>query len=129
MIGGVLLDEHYPAWWPGAITAAVPWLALRWIGGPDAPPLGTKDPQILEWLEANQFILVTDNRSTMPGHLADFNDRGRHVLGIFIALKGFDVRVLCASLRTDRRGFTAGRIPGSGSVSATAGTPLIKAPA
>jgi hypothetical protein len=98
MILGVLLDEHYPDWWPGTVTAAVPWLVVRCIGGPDAPPLGTKDPQILEWLEANQFVLVTDNRSTMPGHLNDFTALGRHIHGIFIADKEFDVRLLCAEL-------------------------------
>ena len=98
MILGVLLDEHYPQWWPEVITTAVPWLVVRRIGGPDTLPRGTKDPEILEWLEANQFILVTDNRSTMPGHLNDFKALGRHVHGIFIADKKLDVRLLISDL-------------------------------
>jgi hypothetical protein len=97
-IRGVLLDEHYDKWWPAAIMAAVTWLNVRRVDEADAPASGTMDPQILEWLEANQFILVTDNRSTMPGHLADFNALGRHVLGIFIAVKDFDVRLLTGEL-------------------------------
>ena len=98
MIRGVLLDEHYYEWWPGAITAAVPWLDVRSIDDSDAPASGTKDPQILEWLETNQFILVTDNRSTMPGHLGDFNAQGHHVLGIFIAAKDLNIRIVAEDL-------------------------------
>jgi hypothetical protein len=98
MIRGVLLDEHYYEWWPGAITAAIPWLDVRSVDDPDVPATGTKDPQILEWLEANQFILVTNNRSTMPGHLADFNARDRHVPGIFIAVSNFDIHLLAGEL-------------------------------
>jgi hypothetical protein len=78
--------------------AVAPALQIRWVGGPEAPPWGMKDPQILAWLEAHQFILVTDNRSTMPDHLADFNSQGGHVLGIFVAEKDFDIRVLTDDL-------------------------------
>ena len=39
------------------------------VGDPDAPSKGTQDPEILLWLEANDFILVTENRRTMPDHL------------------------------------------------------------
>ena len=98
MIRGVLLDEHYDRWWPTAIIASVPWLDVFRVDDSDAPVTGTKDPQILEWLEANQFILVTNIRSTMPGHLNDFNAQGRHVLGIFIADGDFDIHVLAEEL-------------------------------
>jgi len=49
------------------------------------PPLkGTPDPDILRWCEENGFILITNNRKTMPVHLADHLAAGRHVPGIFI---------------------------------------------
>lgn len=47
------------------------------------PPLAAPDPEILEWCERNDFILLTNNRSTMPGHLADHMAAGRHVPGVF----------------------------------------------
>ena len=41
------------------------------VGGVDAPPFSTPDPDLLIWCEANDRILVTNDRNTMPGH---FND-------------------------------------------------------
>jgi hypothetical protein len=52
------------------------------IGDPGAPLEGTPDPVILEWCEAGDFLLVTNNRHSMPGHLADHLAAGRHVPGI-----------------------------------------------
>src|SRR5262245_13522796 len=98
MIRGVLLDEHYPHWWPGTLTRLSNWLTVRWIGGPDAPPRGTKDPDILIWLESNQFVLLTNNRRSMPGHLAQHIVAQRHVEGIFIVHPDMDIRVLATAL-------------------------------
>jgi hypothetical protein len=41
-------------------------------------------PEILCWCEDNNFILVTNNRTSMPVHLADHIVVNRHVPGIFI---------------------------------------------
>jgi len=38
----------------------------------------------LFWCEEHRFILVTNNRTSMPVHLADHVAQGRHVPGIFI---------------------------------------------
>lgn len=54
------------------------------VGLPGAPPLGTLDPDILTWCEAKSFILVTNNRKSLPVHLTDHLAQGRHVLGIFV---------------------------------------------
>jgi hypothetical protein len=54
------------------------------IGNPGLPPRGTKDPDILLWCERNNFILVTNNRSSMPVHLTDHLSQGRHIPGIFV---------------------------------------------
>jgi hypothetical protein len=61
-----------------------PSLTVWRIGDEGAPPLGTLDPAILIWLEENDFILVTNNRKTMPAHLADHLTAGQHVPGILI---------------------------------------------
>jgi len=52
------------------------------IGDPGAPPAGTSDPDILVWLEENSYILVTENRSTLPVHLSDHFAAGRHIPGV-----------------------------------------------
>ena len=54
------------------------------MGEPDTPPKGTLDPEILIWCEVHNFVLLTNNRKSMPVHLADHITQGRHVPGIFI---------------------------------------------
>lgn len=41
-------------------------------------------PEILEWCEKYDFILVTNNRKSMPVHLNDHLQANRHIPGIFI---------------------------------------------
>lgn len=59
-------------------------LVVRMVGEPATPARGTLDPEILDWCEIKGFILVTNNRRSMPVHLADHFAQGRHVPGIFI---------------------------------------------
>jgi hypothetical protein len=54
------------------------------IGDELAPALGTPDPAILEWIERNGYILISQNRRTIPDHLRDHLAAGRHVPGIFL---------------------------------------------
>ena len=51
---------------------------------PGVPSKSTLDPEILIWCEANHFILVTNNRTSMPVHLADHLAQSRHSPGIFV---------------------------------------------
>jgi len=53
------------------------------VGEPGAPPAGSSDPEILEWIEQNGYILVTENRRTIPKHLKEHWAKGRHVPGVF----------------------------------------------
>jgi predicted nuclease of predicted toxin-antitoxin system len=41
------------------------------VGDEGAPPLGTLDPDILRYAEQSQRILVTNNRESIPSHVAD----------------------------------------------------------
>ncbi len=52
------------------------------VGDPGFPPKGTLDPEILLWCEENNFILVTNNRKSMPTHLVDHLSQGHHIPGI-----------------------------------------------
>ncbi len=59
-------------------------LTARQVGQLDAPPLSTLDPDILLWCERHLFILVTNNRHSMPDHLQDHLAQGHHVPGILV---------------------------------------------
>jgi|SRR5665213_148190 len=52
------------------------------VGSPDAPPYGTLDPDLLLWTERGGRILLTEDKSTMPGHLADHLVTGHRSPGI-----------------------------------------------
>jgi hypothetical protein len=79
-----LLDEHIPLSYRTQILRHYPQLQVWVIGDPNAPPKGTSDPDILCWCEENGFLLITNNRKTMPVHLAAHLALGRHSPGIFI---------------------------------------------
>ena len=60
-----------------------PDLIIWSVGDPGAPPRGTPDPHSLIWCEEHEFVLMTNNRRTMPAHLSDHLGGGRHLPGIF----------------------------------------------
>jgi len=78
----LLLDEHVHPGLLAELRRRLPELVIRQIGEDLAPQRGTPDPEILVWCEEHQFHLVTNNRRTMPAHLADHLAAGRHVPGI-----------------------------------------------
>ncbi len=61
-----------------------PELIVWAVGDEGAPAKSTLDPDILIWCEEHGFVLVTNNRTSMPPHLTDHVAQGRHVPGIFI---------------------------------------------
>ncbi len=73
-----LLDEHLRR----VIQEQLPEIHVRLIGDEGVPPLGTSDPDILTWIEHNNYILITNNRTTMPRHLIEHLQAGGHVPGI-----------------------------------------------
>jgi hypothetical protein len=93
-----LLDEQLPKWWRKQILHLQPQLSIWRIGDPPAPELGTLDPVILEWCETQDAFLVTNNRTSMPTHLADHVERGRHVPGIFVVDPGRNIVSLADDL-------------------------------
>ncbi len=78
-----LLDEHVNRAIQRQLRRLDPQIKVLAIGDPGTPPVGTLDPDILGWLEENGYILVTENRSTMPVHLSDHFAAGRHIPGVF----------------------------------------------
>lgn len=77
-----LLDENVDPLFRKALQSRQPNMVVWKVGDPGAPTKGTLDPEILDWCEDNSFVLITNNRKSMPRHLADHLDRGRHIPGI-----------------------------------------------
>jgi hypothetical protein len=79
-----LLDEHVDRALPVGLRHRTVDLVIWRIGDAGAPARSTQDPDLLVWCEADDLVLITNNRSTMPVHLADHLAAGRHLPGIFM---------------------------------------------
>lgn len=79
-----LLDEHVAPAYRKQMIQREPGLTVFIIGDIGVPPRGSPDPELLRWCEENGFVIITNNRSSMPAHLADHLAEGRHMPGIFI---------------------------------------------
>jgi Domain of unknown function (DUF5615) len=79
-----LMDENVTPIYTTQLRRKRPDLVVWAVGEINTPPKSTLDPEILVWCEEHNFILVTNNRKSMPVHLADNMAEGRHISGIFI---------------------------------------------
>lgn len=77
-----LLDENINRALQRQLRRLDAHLEVLAVGDPGAPNVGTADPEILAWIEENEYILVTENRRTMPDHLANHFAAGRHIPGV-----------------------------------------------
>ena len=73
-------------------------LTVLVIGDEGAPPKSTPDPEILVWCEQNDFILITNNRKSMPKHLDDHLEAGNHVPGIFTINRKVNIKLIVEEL-------------------------------
>lgn len=78
-----LIDENISKILRTQLLNHEPSLTVLMIGDEGAPGRSTSDPEILRWSEQHQFSLITNNRKSMPKHLADHLSAGHHVPGIF----------------------------------------------
>jgi len=79
-----LIDENLTPAYRTELLRRVPELTVWAIGHPGAPPKNTPDPEILRWCEAESALLLTNNRKSMPAHLAEHLAAGHHVPGILV---------------------------------------------
>ena len=77
-----LMDENLDPLYKRQLLIKKPNLVVYAVGDPGSPPKGTFDQEILCWCEENGFILVTNNRKSMPAHLGAHLVQGRHIPGI-----------------------------------------------
>ena len=87
-----LLDEDTSHIIKKGLEYRHPEVEFRVIGREGVPPLGTKDEEILEFLEREAYILVSSNRSTMPMHLETHLRKGGHIPGVLLLRPGFSYR-------------------------------------
>ncbi len=78
-----LLDENLAPRLKGAILSLDATIDVVRVGDMDTPPLQTPDPDILTFCEAEQRLLVTNNRKSMPEHLVTHWNAGAHFWGLF----------------------------------------------
>ena len=90
---GFLLDEHLrgPLWTMiqrHNLSSDLQLDIVR-VGDIADLPLGTLDGELLLWAEHENRILVTEDKRTMPRHLAEHLASGHHSLGVFVVRAGF----------------------------------------
>ncbi len=95
---GILLDEHLTDAIANALHRHDPSIRIRRIGDGIAPPFGSEDPDLLVWIESVDFVLITNNRGSMPIHLGAHMAAGRHVPGIIQVPKQFRISDLAEEL-------------------------------
>lgn len=78
----LLFDENLAPLYKTQLLLKKADIIVYFVGEPGAPPKGTLDPEILCWCEDNEFVLFTNNRKSMPVHLAEHLRLGRHIPGI-----------------------------------------------
>lgn len=79
-----LLDENLSNRIKLALLRLNPDIDILSVGDPDAPPLGTLDPDVLRYVELSQRLLVTGNRKSMPEHLESHWGEGGRRTGTFL---------------------------------------------
>ncbi|MBI1916397.1 MAG: DUF5615 family PIN-like protein, partial [Planctomycetes bacterium] len=58
------------------------------VGDPPDLPLGTSDPDLLVWAECEGRLLVSLDKKTLLGHLAQHLQAGHHSPGILLVTPG-----------------------------------------
>lgn len=68
------------------------------IGDEGTPPFGTLDPDVLNFLGISQRLLITDNRTSMPEHLAEYWQANKIFFGLLWVRPGTPFRKIAEEL-------------------------------
>lgn len=94
-----LLDENLSPRLKVALHRLDERIDVLRVGDDGAPPLQTSDPDILHFLSRSHRLLVTDNRSTIPEHLAEYYiSGGESHWGILWIRPGISIGDIAANL-------------------------------
>lgn len=83
-----LLDENLRRSIATGARGHNPAIDIVRVGDPGAPAIGTHDPDILDFCELDRRILITKNRKSMPGHIADHVQAGKTFWGMLKVKEG-----------------------------------------
>jgi len=86
-----LLDEDTPHAIRDQLLRREPDMEILAVGDDTAPALGTPDPELLQWIEREGYVLVSRNRRTLPQHLREHLETGSHVPGIFLLRRRYSL--------------------------------------
>ena len=86
-----LLDEDTPHAIRDQLLRREPDMGILAVGDEMAPAIGTRDSQLLRWIEQEGYVLVSRNRRTLPRHLSEHLEEGGHVPGIFLLRRGHNI--------------------------------------
>jgi hypothetical protein len=84
-----LCDENIPWALVYALRQHDPALDVLRVLDPGAPTAGTPDPDLLCAAQALGRVLITFDRRTMVGHLANHFAAGQHTAGVILLRNGF----------------------------------------
>lgn len=79
-----LLDENIDPLYRRELLRREPAMTVWRVGDVSVPADGMPDPDILRWCESRSFMLVTNNRKSIPPHLTSHLAEGRHIPGIIV---------------------------------------------
>lgn len=77
-----LLDEHINPAIQRQLRRLIRDVDVRCVGDADAPPKGALDDDLLEWANVNGFVLISEDRRTLPSAIADRLTPGLHISGV-----------------------------------------------
>ncbi len=80
----ILLDENVPVVVEAGLLRRGYGVDVLRVGRPDAPTKGSSDPELLNWCEEFDCVLVTLDRRTMPDHFAAHLSGGKHSPGVLL---------------------------------------------
>jgi hypothetical protein len=93
-----LLDEHVPEALADALVREKPAIEVYQVGQDPAPVKGTLDRELLRVAEAKQWMVLTQDKSTMPRHVVDHLAAGHHTWGVFFLRDDATIRRLVDDL-------------------------------
>ncbi len=94
-----LFDENMDPRYKAALLRLQPEIDVLQVGDPDAPPKGTSDSDLLQFLDTMRRLLVTSNRKSMPGELQAHWSSGGHIWGLCWARPGSSFLEVAADLQ------------------------------
>jgi hypothetical protein len=86
-----LIDECTDPDLATALQQVEPLIDVIRVGDVGAPARGTLDPELLVVAERIKRVLISRDRSSMPGHLVDHFAAGWHTAGVMLWRDGFSL--------------------------------------